>query len=832
MRKSLLLLIVAVISLSAAGTASSDPLISAVCLWKMENEYDLNGPIYTDIDWNIVSYPPVPVVGIHATNSNHWALPSEAAVWTWFLYFDPPYELIPSGAVSIFTRVKFASFTSVDVAAGLYDGNCPPENEMVFYAIEVRNSTPEFRIWGQGESGPTSVSTGFSINTDVWYDIMGVFDPDNDKISIYIYSPVTGNFIGSATNSVSFDSIATIPGPDGNSGEFEMFQSPCGFYGGVSGALMDMCVVWDEVLSPSEIEQLSTAVIVPEVWIFESGGSTEVTEGGASDSYDILLSSEPAAEVTIAIETSNSEIDVDTSELTFTTSDWNEFQTVNVTAVDDVFYEGQHSSTITHTTASADPCYHGLVDDVGVDIIDNDWASVSIIETDDLTMVHEGGATDSYDVLLTSEPSANVTLSIDDSNPQVNVDTSEIVFTTFDWDVPRTVTVTAVDDMFFEGPHATTITHNTVSSDPNYDDLDSYVWVDILDNDRPGDLNKDGYVDFNDLNELTDWWLDDCFPDNWCNGADLSGLAGETGNPGIVNFVDFAIFADLFLDQRLVLITEFMAVNTSSLLDEDGDDSDWLEIYNAGTEPVDMNGWYLTDDEDNLTRWRFPNVVLDPCEFLVVFASGKNRAVPGSELHTNFELDGGGEYLALVKPDGVTVSHSYAPEYPKQYADVSYGRGTNGVGYLEQPTPGQGNGSTYAGVVADTAFSANRGFYDGPFQVEISTDTPGATIRYTLTYIDASSDQGEEPDETTGTIYTVPITIDKTTCLRAMAYKPGFLSTNVDTQTYIFLDDVLTQAADGNPPPGWPSDWGYNDVDYGMDPDIVDDPEWGPQMKD
>ncbi|MFC1739713.1 hypothetical protein ACFL1G_11815, partial [Planctomycetota bacterium] len=153
MRKSLFLLTAAVILLSAAGTASSDPLNTATCLWKMENEYDLNGPIYTDIDWNTISYPPVSVEGINATNSNHWALPSEAAVWTWFLSFDPPYELIPSGPVSIFTRVKFASFTSVDVAAGLYDGDCPVENEIMFYSIEVRNGTPEFRIWGQGESG-------------------------------------------------------------------------------------------------------------------------------------------------------------------------------------------------------------------------------------------------------------------------------------------------------------------------------------------------------------------------------------------------------------------------------------------------------------------------------------------------------------------------------------------------------------------------------------------------------------------------------------------------------------------------------------------------------
>ncbi|GAI07816.1 unnamed protein product, partial [marine sediment metagenome] len=216
----------------------------------------------------------------------------------------------------------------------------------------------------------------------------------------------------------------------------------------------------------------------------------------------------------------------------------------------------------------------------------------------------------------------------------------------------------------------------------------------------------------------------------------------------------------------------------------------------------------------------------------MVFASSKNRAVPGSQLHTNFQLDGDGEYLAMVDPNGIIVVHSYSPEYPEQHRDVSYGRGINGYGYLEHPTPGQINGQTYGGVVADTKFSVDRGFYDVPFQVEITTATTGATIRYTLTYLDVSSDRGKEPNETAGSVYSGPITINETTCLRAMAFKPGWLRTNVDTHTYIFLDDVNTQAADGNPPPGWPSSWGDNDEDYGMDPDIVADPVWGPQMKD
>ena len=129
-----------------------------------------------------------------------------------------------------------------------------------------------------------------------------------------------------------------------------------------------------------------------------------------------------------------------------------------------------------------------------------------------------------------------------------------------------------------------------------------------------------------------------------------------------------------------LLITEFMAGNGSmpplregDLLDEDGDSSDWIEIYNPTHEAMPVGGWYLTDDPHRLTKWQFPQCTVGPSEFLVVFASGKDRAVPGGALHTNFRLDVEGEYLALVGADGVTVVHEYAPTYPPQRTDVSYG---------------------------------------------------------------------------------------------------------------------------------------------------------------
>jgi hypothetical protein len=113
-----------------------------------------------------------------------------------------------------------------------------------------------------------------------------------------------------------------------------------------------------------------------------------------------------------------------------------------------------------------------------------------------------------------------------------------------------------------------------------------------------------------------------------------------------------------------VVISEFMAANQGTRADEDGDYSDWIEIHNTGSAAIDLNGWYLTDDDQDLRKWRFPTLVLEPEGRLLVFASGKNRAVAGSELHTNFRLDSSGEYLGLVRPDAARVAHEYAPDHP------------------------------------------------------------------------------------------------------------------------------------------------------------------------
>src|ERR1044071_4370560 len=122
-----------------------------------------------------------------------------------------------------------------------------------------------------------------------------------------------------------------------------------------------------------------------------------------------------------------------------------------------------------------------------------------------------------------------------------------------------------------------------------------------------------------------------------------------------------------------VVISEFVADNKTTLADEDGQFTDWIELYNSGTATVSLGGWSLTDDPTRQARWFFPATNLTAKGFLVVFASGKNRAVAGAPLHTDFSLKASGEYLALLRPDA-SVATEFAPAFPTQFPDISYGQ--------------------------------------------------------------------------------------------------------------------------------------------------------------
>ena len=126
------------------------------------------------------------------------------------------------------------------------------------------------------------------------------------------------------------------------------------------------------------------------------------------------------------------------------------------------------------------------------------------------------------------------------------------------------------------------------------------------------------------------------------------------------------------------VISEFLARNDGGLEDGNGRSSDWIEVFNAGDTALDLQGYHLTDDAAQLDQWTFPSVTVDAGDYLVVFASGQQGSdvLDGDgNLHTNFTLKRGGDYVALVAPDKTIVSEfgSGGQDFPEQVVNVSYG---------------------------------------------------------------------------------------------------------------------------------------------------------------
>jgi hypothetical protein len=152
--------------------------------------------------------------------------------------------------------------------------------------------------------------------------------------------------------------------------------------------------------------------------------------------------------------------------------------------------------------------------------------------------------------------------------------------------------------------------------------------------------------------------------------------------------------------------------------------------------------------------------------------------------------------------------------------------------FISTPTPGGPNTSDgFIDIVSDTSFSIDRGFFSAPFTVEITSPTTDATIVYTTN--GSTPSVNAQGAITNGIAYSGPINVSSTTTLRAAAFKPGYRSTNIDTQTYVFIADVMTQSPIGTAPAGWPSaPINGQTFNYGMDPDIVNSAIWGPQLDD
>ncbi|MBI4659625.1 MAG: lamin tail domain-containing protein [Verrucomicrobia bacterium] len=240
-----------------------------------------------------------------------------------------------------------------------------------------------------------------------------------------------------------------------------------------------------------------------------------------------------------------------------------------------------------------------------------------------------------------------------------------------------------------------------------------------------------------------------------------------------------------------LIISEFLTDNTAGIKDENGTRSDWIELLNLGSDAVNLEGWYLTDDPALLTKWRFPEVPLAPNSYLRVWASAKDRADAATPLHTNFKLASEGGYLALVDPAKEVVS-SFGPSYPPQRPNISYGRDRvdpSLTGYFQSSTPGTTNLVSGSGFAPDPVFSVKGGvFTNESLTVEIIA--PAGEIRYTL--------DGTMP-ALTSTNYTQPLRLTNNTVINARVFRDGLLPSQIVVQTYSFLSPSMTNFSSNLP---------------------------------
>lgn len=229
----------------------------------------------------------------------------------------------------------------------------------------------------------------------------------------------------------------------------------------------------------------------PGVLVTASAGSTDVSEGGETDTYALALSTRPTADVVITA-SGDGQVDGTPGTVTFTPGNWKVPQTVTMTAVDDLVAEGTHTGTISHLAASADSNYNGVgVPAVLASVTDNDTAGIVVTPTSGL-LTREFGTTATFTVVLTSRPTAEVAITVESSDPaEGTVAPTVLVFTPANALTPQTVTITGVDDPRVDGdvPY-TVITNPASSADPNYSGRDSAdVPVTNLDDDAPAPAN-------------------------------------------------------------------------------------------------------------------------------------------------------------------------------------------------------------------------------------------------------------------------------------------------------------------------------------------------------
>lgn len=210
--------------------------------------------------------------------------------------------------------------------------------------------------------------------------------------------------------------------------------------------------------------------------------------------------------------------------------------------------------------------------------------------------------------------------------------------------------------------------------------------------------------------------------------------------------------------------------------------SDWVEIYNSTGSAVNLGGYGISNNPKNPAKWVFPDISIEPGEYLLLYATGSADKAQKKNLKLNFCISSTGEALFFFDPNGKLIDKLSAG---RMRSGQSYGRdGSDNRYYYADPTPGAPNGKGYEGITQLPAFSVTPGIYDNAVTVAI-TAGEGETIRYTTdcTTPNASSE-----------VYSGELSISKNSVIRAAAFRDGYLSGDVATATYLFRSDGVNHA--------------------------------------
>lgn len=248
-------------------------------------------------------------------------------------------------------------------------------------------------------------------------------------------------------------------------------------------------------------------------------------------------------------------------------------------------------------------------------------------------------------------------------------------------------------------------------------------------------------------------------------------------SPGFPNTLDGGKeFSNKFLNNKNgIIINEVMNSNSSYLAQNGGKYYDWIELKNNSTININLGEYYLTTNENSKQMYKLPDVTLKSGEFYIIIASGDENLSNSTYKHSNFKLSKI-ESLYLTKDNNI-VDSIFIADVPTGY---SMGRNdSSGFYYFSSPTPGVQNKNGVREVSKTPIFDIKSGIYNDVDNLILTINSKG-TVYYTL--------DGSIPT-TSSKKYTGPLSLTKTTVVKAISYEEGKIKSEMEVGSYIINEN-------------------------------------------